>query len=151
MDECVRSASGSGGAAAENEKAKGLPRFGTHRRSSTRSRRSPRELVGRTNATGAARPGGSRPTLTSPVAASARIPFAADSLRNPVGDATYDETRKSAARSPIITVGQFVWPLGSVGMTEASATRRRSMPRTRNCVSTTADASDPMRQVPAGW
>jgi len=37
------------------------------------------------------------------------------------------------------------------GMTEASTTRRPSTPRTRRSGSTTAPASVPARQVPAGW
>jgi hypothetical protein len=37
------------------------------------------------------------------------------------------------------------------GNTEASITCNRSVPRTRNCASTTAVSSVPMRQVPAGW
>lgn len=38
-----------------------------------------------------------------------------------------------------------------VGITEASATRRPSAPRTRRLGSTTARPSDPTRQVPTGW
>jgi hypothetical protein len=34
----------------------------------------------------------------------------------------------SAARSPMTTHGAIVLPLGTFGMIEASATRRRSMP-----------------------
>ena len=36
-------------------------------------------------------------------------------------------------------------------MTDASAIRRPSSPRTRSCGSTTDASSDPMRHVPAGW
>ncbi len=45
------------------------------------------------------------------------------------------------------SVGAFGLPLISVGMTDASTTRRASMPSTRSSASTTA----PMAQVPAGW
>ncbi len=50
-------------------------------------------------------------------------------------------------------VGELVLPEVMVGMTDASTTRRPSMPRTRSCASTTAPASSarPMRQVPTGW
>src|SRR5690606_23365401 len=58
---------------------------------------------------------------------------------------------RSAVRSAIMVTGALVLPPGSSGITEASTTRRPSMPRTRSCGSTTAAASLPMRQVPAGW
>lgn len=57
----------------------------------------------------------------------------------------------SAARCAIIIVGALVLPDGKVGMTEASTTRRPSMPCTRNSGSTTARPSLPMRQVPTAW
>jgi hypothetical protein len=56
----------------------------------------------------------------------------------------------SAARSAIITVGAFVFPLGSVGITEASATRSPSTPRTLKHGSTGAPSSSPIRAVPTG-
>ncbi len=66
------------------------------------------------------------------------------------GRSRYLRLTRSAARSAIITVGQFVCPLGRRGMTDASTTRRPSIPRTRSAGSTTASGSVPMRQVPAG-
>src|SRR5204862_7095229 len=57
----------------------------------------------------------------------------------------------SAAFSPIIIDGALVLPDVSVGMIEASATRRPAMPWTRSCASTTAIGSDPILQVPTGW
>ena len=45
---------------------------------------------------------------------------------------------RSAARSPTMIVGAFVLPPGITGMTEASATRSPSSPRTRSSGSTTA-------------
>jgi hypothetical protein len=53
----------------------------------------------------------------------------------------------SAARSAIMIVGAFVLPRGTLGITDASTTRRPSAPRTRNSPSTTA----PMAQVEVGW
>ena len=58
---------------------------------------------------------------------------------------------RSAARSAIMIVGALVLPDGSVGITDASTTRRPSTPRTRSCGSTTDASSLPMRQVPIGW
>jgi hypothetical protein len=57
----------------------------------------------------------------------------------------------SAAFSPIIIDGALVLPDVSVGMIEASATRRPAMPWTRSWASTTAIGSDPILQVPTGW
>src|SRR5581483_2967413 len=54
---------------------------------------------------------------------------------------------RSDARSAIMIVGAFVLPRTSVGMTEASTTRRPSIPRTRSSSSTTR----PIAQVPTGW
>ena len=57
----------------------------------------------------------------------------------------------AAARSPIMIVGPLVLPATSVGMIEASATRRPVVPCTRiETGSTTAPSSVPMRQVPTG-
>ena len=56
----------------------------------------------------------------------------------------------SAAFSAIMTVGAAVLPLVINGMTEASATRSPSIPRTLRAASTTAPSSAPMRQVPTG-
>src|ERR1700719_2160328 len=54
--------------------------------------------------------------------------------------------------SAIIAVGVFVFPDVIVGMTEASTTRRRSMPWTRRRASTTASVSvaGPIFAVPTG-
>src|SRR3974390_2984011 len=54
---------------------------------------------------------------------------------------------RSAPFSPIITAAALVLPETRVGMIDASTTRRRSKPRTRRRSSTTAVASEPMRQV----
>ena len=53
-------------------------------------------------------------------------------------------------RSAIMITGALVLPLISRGMIEASQMRRRGTPRTRNCGSTTASPSVPIRQVPQG-
>ena len=42
------------------------------------------------------------------------------------------ERMSSATRSPIIIVGKLMFALGTVGMTEASATCRFSIPRSRH-------------------
>ena len=57
-----------------------------------------------------------------------------------------------AATSASMMVGRFVFALGMTGITDASATNRLSMPRTRNDSSTTDIGSPglPMSQVPAG-
>ena len=57
--------------------------------------------------------------------------------------------RRRARRSS--TVGACVLPELTNGMTEASATRRPSTPRTRSCGSTTAWSSTPILQVPTWW
>ena len=57
---------------------------------------------------------------------------------------------RSAAFSPISTLGAWVCPRMIVGITDASATRSPSTPRTRNCGSTTLASSPPIRQVPTG-
>jgi len=57
----------------------------------------------------------------------------------------------SAAFSPIMIDGALVLPDVSVGMIEASATRRPAKPWTRSWASTTAIGSDPILQVPTGW
>ena len=57
----------------------------------------------------------------------------------------------SAAFSPIMMEGALVLPEVRVGMIEASATRRPSMPWTRSRSSTTAIGSEPILQVPTGW
>ena len=56
----------------------------------------------------------------------------------------------SAARSPIIIAAALVLPETTVGMIEASATRRPLIPRTRNSGLTTAIASLPILQVLVG-
>ena len=60
------------------------------------------------------------------------------------------ERIRSAAFSPISTLGAWVCPRMIVGITDASATRSPSTPRTRNCGSTTLASSPPIRQVPTG-
>jgi hypothetical protein len=58
---------------------------------------------------------------------------------------------RSAAFSPIISVGALVLLLTRRGMIEESHTRRRSRPRSFSSGSTTAIASAPILQVPTGW
>ena len=58
---------------------------------------------------------------------------------------------RSATLSPIMIEGALVLPEVSVGMIEASATRRPWMPCTRSLGSTTAIGSMPILQVPTGW
>ena len=55
------------------------------------------------------------------------------------------------AFSPIMIDGALVLPDVSVGMMEASATRRPPIPWTRSWSSTTAIGSWPILQVPTGW
>ncbi len=57
----------------------------------------------------------------------------------------------SAPFSPIMMVAALVLPETTVGITEASTTRSRSTPRTRNCGSTTAIGCLPIVQVLVGW
>lgn len=59
----------------------------------------------------------------------------------------------SAAFSAIMIVGEFRFPLTTLGMMEASTTRRFSRPRTRVFESTTAIGSEgePILQVQDGW
>src|SRR3954471_16358652 len=57
----------------------------------------------------------------------------------------------SDAFSPIITQAALVLPDTTVGMIDASATRKPTKPRTRKRSSTTAVTSEPMRQVDVGW
>jgi hypothetical protein len=56
----------------------------------------------------------------------------------------------SAAFSPIMIDGAFVFPEVSVGMIDASATRNPPIPCTRNCASTTPIPSAPILHVPTG-
>src|SRR6202012_4882511 len=62
-----------------------------------------------------------------------------------------DPRMKSAARSAIITTGAFVLQDGMIGITEASAIRKPSTPRTRSDGSTTDCSPLPMAQVPQVW
>jgi hypothetical protein len=50
----------------------------------------------------------------------------------------------SAARSATAMVGALVLPLGTVGITEASTTRKPSLRRTRSWGSTTASSPMPI-------
>ena len=47
--------------------------------------------------------------------------------------------------------GALVLPRGTIGITDASATRSPSMPRTRSSGSTTDCSPLPIAQVPTGW
>src|SRR6266540_945963 len=60
-------------------------------------------------------------------------------------------SRRSAAFSPIMTEGALVLPRVMRGITDASATRRPEIPRTRSSGSTTDWSLAPMAQVPTGW
>src|SRR5690606_18151237 len=57
----------------------------------------------------------------------------------------------SAAFSAIMMTGALVLPDVTIGMTDASITRKPSMPCTFNCASTTASGSEPILHVPTGW
>lgn len=58
----------------------------------------------------------------------------------------------SAAIHPSAMVGAAVLPDGIIGKTEASATRRWVVPRTRSCSSTTSSSPGPRAHVPtACW
>src|SRR5262245_16517162 len=78
-------------------------------------------------------------------------------LRCRAEGAGYGQTQadiiSAAIFSATMMVGMLVFPRGTVGIIEASATRRPGIPRTRPAVSTTAWQSfaAPMRQVPTGW
>ena len=56
----------------------------------------------------------------------------------------------AAPFSAIMIVGALVFPVVSVGITEASTTRKPPTARTRRRESTTLAGSSPMRQVPTG-
>jgi hypothetical protein len=56
----------------------------------------------------------------------------------------------SLAFSAIMMVAALVFDETTVGMMDASTTRSPAIPLKRNCGSTTAAASAPMRQVPTG-
>ena len=58
---------------------------------------------------------------------------------------------RSTTFSATISVGQCRLPLVTLGMMEASTTRRFCTPCTRPSVSTTDISSDPIRQLDAGW
>src|SRR5215204_3052861 len=58
---------------------------------------------------------------------------------------------RSDAFSAIINTAAFMWADTMSGITEASTTRRRSMPCTRSCGSTTLCGPRPIMQLPAGW
>ena len=58
---------------------------------------------------------------------------------------------RSAAFSAIMIATALILPPTKSGITEASTTRSRSVPRTRIWPSTTESGSAPIRQVPLGW
>ena len=58
---------------------------------------------------------------------------------------------RSAARSAITITGALVLPRGSVGITDASTTRRPSTPSTFSSGVDHRVGRRPMRQVPTGW
>src|SRR5262249_28166650 len=62
----------------------------------------------------------------------------------------YPASTRSAAFSPIMMQGALVLALTSVGMIEASATRKPASPCTFSLSSTTAMGSLPILQVPTG-
>ena len=57
----------------------------------------------------------------------------------------------SAAFSPIMIVGAFVFEPINEGITELSQMRSPSMPLTLSCGSTTAISSVPILQVQVAW
>src|SRR5258706_14466607 len=57
----------------------------------------------------------------------------------------------SAAFSAIISTVALIWAETRSGMADASTTRKRSTPRTRNCGSSTLSSRNPIGQVEAGW
>src|SRR5260221_4827161 len=57
---------------------------------------------------------------------------------------------RSAAFSAIMMTAALVLPPGTVGITEASTTRKPAMPRTRSFGSSTASDPAPIAQVPTG-
>ncbi|MCY1216284.1 hypothetical protein D9M72_281560 [compost metagenome] len=80
-----------------------------------------------------------------------RMQFAARTSQAATGFQRVVALIRSAAFSPIMIAGALVLPPTSVGITEASATRSPSRPRTRSSGSTTAMSSIPILQVPTGW
>lgn len=62
-----------------------------------------------------------------------------------------DASNSSAARSPMTMAAALVCPRMICGITDASATRSPSIPRTRRSGSTTEPSSAPIRAVPVGW
>lgn len=79
--------------------------------------------------------------------------FTLGEMHSPRGEGAPQQScsMKSAPRSPTMIAGALVFPEGSRGMIEQSATRRPETPRTRNRGSTTEFSSPPMRHVPTGW